>query len=176
MKAAGRLENELKNIPHFRLKIVLEYGAITTGQNWAQIRDSLKNWIIDKAPDIGDGHHIINEIPGIPFPLHIFKTSDREPRIIFSRFSPVDETLPNRIFEQFERKAKKLLKYQNKGFTTILLVESEDLALMDDILLLESITAAYPKGLPNGVDKLWFADTSIKSAIEFSDLTPHIKK
>ena len=176
VKAAGGLENELKNIPHFRLKIVLEYDAITTGQNWSQIRDSLKNWITEEAPDIVDGHHIFKDIPGIPFSLHIMKASDRDPRIIFGRFSPADETLPDRIFEQFERKAQKLSKYRDKGFTTILLVESDDLALMDDILMLESIKTAYPKELPGGVDKLWFADTSIKSAIEFVDFTPHIEK
>lgn len=40
----------------------------------------------------------------------------------------------------------------------------------------ESIKTAYPKGLPVGVDKIWFADTSIQSAIEFMDFTAHIEK
>lgn len=176
MKAAGEIENELKNIPGFRLKITLEYYATIKGQNWQLIRDSLKNWINEEAPDIVDGYYVIKDIPDIPFILHILKASDREPRIIFSRFSPTDETLPDRIFEQFEIKAKKLSKYRDKGFTTILLIESDDLTLMDDIRMLESIKTAYPKGLPVGVDKIWFADTSIQFAIEFMDFTPHIEK
>ena len=84
--------------------------------------------------------------------------------------------MPDRIFEQFERKAHNLSKYRDKGFTTILLIESDDLTLMDDMLMLESIKTAYPKGLPVGVDKIWFADTSIQSAIEFINFTPHIEK
>ncbi len=176
MKAAGGLENELKKISGFRLKIMFEYDAITKGQNWPLIKDSLKNWINEEAHNIVDGHCVIKDIPGIPFTMHIFKASDREPRVIFSRFSPTDETLPDRIFEQFERKSQKLSKYQDKGLTTILLIESDDLALMDDMLMLESTKTAYPKGLPVGVDKIWFADTSIQSAIEFMDFTPHIEK
>lgn len=176
MKAAGGLGDELMHVPPFRLKIVLEYDAITSGQNWSEIRDHLKNWITEEAPNIDDGHHVIKNIPGIPFSLHVIKASDRAPRIIFGRFSPEDKTLPIRIFKQFERKAQKLSKYQDKGFTTILLIESEDLALMDDMLMLESIKVAYPEKLPVGVDKLWFADTSIQNAIEFSDFTTHFEK
>ncbi len=79
-------------------------------------------------------------------------------------------------FQQFKRKAAKLSKYHDRGLITILLVESEDLALMDESMMFDSIRAAYPAGLPDGVNKIWFADTSIPSEIEFVDFTSHIEK
>ncbi len=176
IRAAGGLEKELPKIPPFRLNIIIEYDAIAKGQDWAAIRQSLKNWIIEDTPRIVDGHHIINDIPDVPFRLHIKKAGDRRPNVIFGRFTPKDDTLPSRIFQQIERKAGKLSKYHDQGLITVLLIESEDLALMDDSIMLDSIRAAYPTGLPDGVNKIWFADTSIPTEIEFIDFTSLIEK
>ena len=70
-----------------------------------------------------------------------------------------------------DRKVQKLAPYQAGGKTTILLVESEDIALMNDAVMLEAIRTAYPTHLPQGVGQLWYADTSLPSDIEFFDFT-----
>lgn len=79
--------------------------------------------------------------------------------------------LPGRLREQLDRKTGKLSRYKDEGKTTILLVESGDIALMDDSIMWDSLRQAYPSGLPCGVDQIWFADTSIRQEIIFTDMT-----
>jgi hypothetical protein len=177
MRAAGELEKELPKLP-YRLNITLEYDAITTGQNWAVICTALKTWIIENSPRIPDGRHILENLPGIPFQLRVSKQSDRPPRIIFGRIAPENKSLPARIRQQLEEKGKieKLAPYQDRGFITVLLIESEDIALMNDVKMLDAIGTTYPDGFPSSVDEIWFADTSIPSEIEFRNFTDRLKK
>lgn len=174
MRAAGGLEDEIQNKPPFRLRIGLEYHAVTKGQDWSAIREALRTWINKESPRLPDGRHVLENVPGVPFRLYVTKARDRAPGIFFARFEPQDDSLSERIKEQFERKARKLAKYKRLGLTTILLVENKDIALMNEIKMLQAIRAAYPAGPPHGVDEVWFVDTSIPSAIEFYNFTPTI--
>ncbi|MGA2227786.1 MAG: hypothetical protein ABSH41_25395 [Syntrophobacteraceae bacterium] len=171
MKAVGGLEQELSNSLNFRLRITLEYQAVKKGQNWSFIRNALKNWIITGASLLEDGDHVLDRIPGVPFRLHVGKESSRRPKVLFSRFDPGDDTLSDRIREQLLGKANKLLKYQGTGKTTLLLVESEDIALMNELKMLAAIRKAFPGGPPPGVDQVWYADTSIPREILFRDFS-----
>jgi len=174
MQAVGGIEKELSVLVPFRLKITIEYDAVTKGQDWATIRQNLKTWIINDSPRLDNGRSILEDVPGIPFRLHVGKASDRHPGIFFARFEPKDDTLPVRIRKQFDRKAKKLAKYHGPDKTTVLLIENDDIALMNEGKMLESIQIAYPSGPPNDVDKIWYADTTIPNDIEFMDFTPEI--
>lgn len=176
MRAAGNLEQELDATPPFRLNITLKYDAVTTGQNWASIRAVLKNWVTNEAPQLPDGRHILEDLPGIPFRLNIVKSSERRPGIFFARFQPDDDTLPSRVKAAFNRKAEKLAKYQRPGVTTILLVENDDIALMNEGQMLDAIRTVFPVGPPPGVDQVWYADTSIENAPEFRDFTPGLRQ
>lgn len=177
MRVVGGLEEELPRLP-YRLNITLEYDAITTGQNWAVIRKALKTWIIKNSPWLPDGRHTLENFPGIPFRLRVSKQSDRPPRIIFGRIAPENGSLPARIRHHLAEKGKikKLAPYQDRGFITVLLIESEDIALMNDAKMLDAIGTAYPDGFPSSVDEIWFADTSIPSGIEFRNFTDRLKK
>lgn len=176
MRAAGNLEQELASPPAFRLSITLEYDAVGVGQNWTAVRAALTNWITNEAPRLPEGRSLVENAPGIPFRLHVLKSSERRPGVFFARFEPDDDTLPARVRAAFDRKAEKLAKYQASGITTILLVENDDIALMNQGKMLEAIQTAFPAGLPSGVDEVWYADTSIRSALEFRDFTPQLQK
>jgi len=176
MRAAGSLEWELEAAPPFRLNITLEYDAIGTGQNWVAVRAALKRWVSNEAPGLPEGRSLVENPPGIPFRLHVVKSSERRPGVFFARFQPDDDTLPARVKVAFDRKAEKLARYQTPGVTTILLVENDDIALMNQWKMLEAIQTAFPMGPPPGVDEVWYADTSIQSALEFRDFTPELRK
>ena len=94
----------------------------------------------------------------------------------FARFDPEDDTLSVRIRKQMNRKARKRRKYHGSTGTTILLVENDDIALMNEDKMLDALREAYPDGLPQGVDKIWFADTSILGRPQFRDFTTYIVK
>ena len=176
MKVVGGLEEEFPSQLSFRLSINFYAGSITKGQDWKKIRQGFKNWINEEKdnPRLADGPHWINNIPGIPFPFHVIKEHDPSQGVRFSRLPPEDTYLPNRVRKLFDRKAKKLRKYQNPGKTTVLLVESNDIALMDvqGQMLLKAIREAYSFGLPVGVDKIWYVDTAdLPDWITFKDFT-----
>lgn len=174
MQAMGGIEKELTVLLPFRLNIIIEYDAVSKGQDWSAIRENLKTWIIVESPRLADGRIVLEDVHGIPFRLHVRKASDRPPGIFFARFKPNDDTLSVRIQKQFDRKAKKLAKYHGAGKTTVLLIENDDIALMNEGIMIDSIKIAYPSGPPNGVDKIWYADTSssIPNYISFMDFTP----
>lgn len=174
MKVLGDLEQELNPLPlKFNLFVSIEYDAITKGQDWSAIKQALRRWILEESPCLKDGPHVLNNNPGIPFSIHVNKEATDSPgRLSFSRFDPNDNTLPCRIKKLFDRKAKKLAKYQGCGKTTILLIESYDSALMYESKLVTAIRDAYPNGLPSGVDTFWYApNTSIVAPIKFKDIT-----
>ena len=153
------------------------YVATTKRQNWRESRQAFIDWINEekKNPCLTDGSHWINNVPDIPFRFHVIKEHDPSQGVRFSRFPPEDTDLPNRVRKLFDRKAKKLGKYQNFGKTTVLLVESNDIALMDiqGRKILHAIQEAYLFSLPIGVDKIWYADTG-ESPIRFKDFTSDV--
>lgn len=176
MRAAGNLEEELEATPPFRLNITLEYDAVGIGQNWAEVRAALKGWISNAAPSLPEGRSLVETSPGIPFRLHVVKASEGRPGVFFARYQPDDDTLATRVKAAFDRKGEKLAKYQKPGVTTILLIENDDIALMNEWKMLQAIQRAFPSGAPPGVDQVWYADTSIQSALEFRDFTPQLGK
>ena len=64
-RVVGGIESELPNRLPFRLSITLEYEAVTKGQDWAAIREGLKNWITNEAPLLREGRHVLYGMPGI---------------------------------------------------------------------------------------------------------------
>ncbi len=175
------LEEEFQGKLSFRMSITLPYDAVTKGlrQDWIEINKALKNWIREKSPLLAYGKHELNNIPNIPFQISIYKRSSHIPGIAFSRFEPQDGTLSCRIKELFDRKSKKLKKYQNLGKTTILLIESNDKALMDvqGRKVLNAIRQAYPVGLPDGVDRIWYVDIAdLPDRIIFKDFTSELSR
>lgn len=173
MQAIGGIGSELKDIT-FRLRIWIEYDAIAKGQNWSKIRHAIKTWIVSDASQLTDGRHVIENIAGVPFPICIFKHSDSPPGVHVGRLGPPDDTLPSRIRRLFGRKTEKLAKYHKSGKTTVLLVENYDLAQMNSQDMLKAIQEAYPNGLPESVDKIWYADTSIPDKVEFYNYTSEL--
>jgi hypothetical protein len=175
MQVVGGLKQEPGDLIPFRLSITLEYHAVKKGQDWSAIHEALKTWLITDALQLEDGKHIVDHIPGVPFRLRVVKSSTRPAGLFFSRYDPNDDTLSERARQLLARKAEKLLRYQSTGKTTVLLVESDDIALMDEAKMLEAVRIAFDGGLPPGVDQLWYANTSIPSEIQFVDFTRAVK-
>lgn len=176
LKVVKDLEKELSDTLNFRLEIIFPYDGVSRGQNWNGIRESLKAWIINTSHELEDGRYSDLQIPGVPFRVYVFKKSVCKAGLVFSRFSPIDNTFSERLSEQLSRKAKKIRPYKDQGFTTILLVESDDIALMNDDIMLDGIRKAFSKGLPDGVDHVWYANTSIPYDLLFFDFTQSILK
>jgi hypothetical protein len=175
MKVIGGLENELSQKLQYRLRITLPYEGVRKGQNWSNIHDAFKTWIINSSASLPDGTHSIHLEPDIPFGFHVNKASSGRAGLIFSRIAPEDRSMSDRLRVQLSRKVKKLAPYKRKGYKTVLLVESEDIALMDENTMLEAIRNAFSGIIPAGVDQVWFVDTSIPAELLFFDMTGAIQ-
>jgi len=170
MKAIGNLESELRDIA-YRLEISVEYSAIKKGQKWDDIKKAIKEWIVIVSPQLADGYHVIANATNIPFRLYIVKQCNRQGGVFFARYEPSDNTLTLRMRDLFDQKIKKLSRYHGANKTTLLLIESEDIALMNKPKMFDGINKAYHAGFPQSVDKVWYADTSIVDNWEFYDFT-----
>lgn len=175
IRAVGGVEREVEGALPFRLSITIEYDAIGKGQDWSAIREALRVWLINQTSGLPEGRSVVAGLPGIPFRLRIEKSRDLPPGVFFARSLPQDETLSLRVGQALDRKAVKLRRYQSSGRITVLLLESDDIALMNKLKMFEAIRAAFPSGLPAGVDQVWYADTSIPSELEFRDLTSQLR-
>jgi len=170
MKAAGELEAELNPNMQFRLRINFDYSAIHKGQNWDDIKNALRDWIVNEAPLLSDGNQVV-QAKGVPFDLRVEKVSDEKPLLVFSRaHDPANDTLETSIGPLITRKVKKLVPYTKSGMTGVLLIQSEDLAFMNRVRLTRAIVAAFPAALPEGVHQIWYADATIPSHLEFHDI------
>jgi len=163
---AKPLRAEFRHTLPFRLCVHVEYGSIKIGQDWRAITRQLREWILDDAPQLPDGNHVVNH-PQIPFLLHVTKLSQRRPTFLLGRLIPKDDCFAARIKTQLDRKAEKLARYHGSKIT-ILLVENDDIALTDTTLMLQVIREAYPGGPPTGVHQIWYADTSIPEDTTFT--------
>jgi hypothetical protein len=174
LQVVGLLEHDLNKIIDYRIGITIPYSGIKIGQDWNEIKENLKAWILESANSLPDGNLTLYDIPGIPFSIYIDKSHTRSPGVFFSRFSQTDDNLPSRIFKQLTRKAKKLQPYQDQGFITILLIESKDPALMSKGIMLDSIKKAFNNMPLGNVDLVWYAETYDQQEITFSDFTESI--
>ena len=156
------------------LTITFDFYAIGKGMDWSGIRADLKNWIVDRARSLENGSHEIILPTSTPTEFPVVMRVGKKPApscVRFDRFDPEDDTLPARTRELLDRKARKLGKYQGSSSTTVILLENDDIALMNEGKMLDALREAYPDGLPHGVDEIWFADTSISDKPRFRDFT-----
>ena len=170
------LEDEFDSNLPFRLTLTFPFEAIQSGQDWSEITDSLRVWLLNEAPQLTTGMHNVRGVTVIPFEIHVTKKESNRNGLFFGRFAPNDQTFPDRLREKLAQKTDKLSRYKNKCKSTILLVESDDIALMNDGIMWDGLRSAYPDGMPQGVDEIWFADTSIPEEIVFKDMTKAVAR
>jgi hypothetical protein len=155
-KCIGRLEEEIQ-LP-FNLTIYLQASALRKGLNYTGVQAALRNWIDANASSLAWGRHEIEGTSSLPIGLIIFKRDGLDHKLIFARYIGSDDTLGQRMRQLIERKTQKLAPCSNR--TRLLLIESSDIALMSHLVFWEALREAFPENLPDGVDEIWYADTS----------------
>ncbi len=177
LRVVGGLDQLISECLDCGFTITLEFYAIGKGMDWNCIREDLQKWIVHRAPLLENGNHeiVLPTSTPVEFPI-VMRVEKGLPLSIvgFSRFDPEDNTLAARTKKILDRKAMKLRKYQGPSATTILLVENDDIALMNESKMLDAIRDAYSHGLPRGVNEIWFADTSIPGGPQFHNFTAKI--
>lgn len=160
------LMNQLDGKFSDRVIVAIPFYALQPGQDWSAIRETLENWLLATVPTLQHGSSNHN-VPGLPFKIYIEKRDSDDPRFILCRTAHDDNTLPARMQDLVERKARKLLPYAHDGYDTFLLIESGDIALMDTELMVSAVEAALERNSNVVPDEVWYADTSIPAELEY---------
>ena len=88
---------------------------------------------------------------------------------MFYREAPEEGAFAQRLEKAVRRKTSKLAKYA-EDYTTVLLVESSDLALMNETTIQNAVNEIRSAAEPPICDQLWYADTSIPDYLDFNML------
>jgi len=69
-------------------------------------------------------------------------------------------------------KAEKLAKYKQGDSLTVLLIENSDIAPMNRATMIMAVEAIFRANPPSAIDRVWYADTSVRASHQFWNLTP----
>lgn len=170
MRVVGDLEAELSPDMEYRLAVSIPVVAIQVGQDWAGAQENIKAWVLTEGPSLPYGRHPDTQIPGLPYLVNVTKAdSPWKPKLVFRRHGTDQELQPDdaEVKKLIQGKASKLRRYSGRGKTTILLVESQDMALMSPQFFCELTSRLFAIGRPPGVDEIWFADCYVLDEIQF---------
>ena len=158
------------------IHIPYEFDKYIEPKNLSAIQKAFEDFVVQNSRDWNDGGpHKFEDVQGVPFNFQVFKDSDLPSGVRFQRILPPNVDFSDRLFKQLESKRGKLVEYRKFGLTTVLLVESKDIALVDvnGQKVLNAIREAYPSGMPLGLDQMWYVDTvgDLPGGIFFREFT-----
>lgn len=122
-------------------------GAIKGVKNKRKIQSIIEAWILAEAPKLELGspssapRHMVKEKPsGVPFELGLYRwkgTGRLDGRLLLARYSPKDTEAERkrRIRVALEAKCPKLRDAKEDGFTSLLVLESNDIALANSAVI-----------------------------------------
>jgi hypothetical protein len=159
MRALGPLELELTGMFPFQLDVVFAYSNLEAGQDWTRIYNAIKAWLVANAQGLALGdttHHL----PDVPFRLRLRKRASSDPRVSLVREVPsgnADLLLLREMQKSLDHKYAKLGEYQAQGAVSVLLLESEDVALVSpQDLYVSFLRSTLERPRPN-LDQVWLS-------------------
>ena len=174
-RAIAGLEKDNIQLP-FRLMVQIPYDGIRKGQNWSSIKNAFKHWVMHESPKLTEGRSEIENVTGVPFGFAATKSlSSKFPGLYFMRYDPGRRITPEEVRGKLESKIQKLIRY-HPIYTTLLLIESNDIAFMNDDIMLELLLEALSGKLPEGIDELWFVHSDIPDNLLFENFTRSFKR
>lgn len=161
MRGLGDLGRELDGAFPFRLDLVLPYRNVEPGQDWPAIKASVKTWLLANAQNLSYGR-TTHEAEGVPFQIITGKHASDRHRVFLMRHEPdgnIDDLVLIEMQRSLDHKYGKLGEYRARGDTAVLVLESEDIALVSEASLYKAfLQATQVRPRPN-LDQVWIAST-----------------
>jgi hypothetical protein len=165
VRMIGNLEQEVPT-PNCLLFVIIGESEIRRRKAWPALREALRHWLSGPGPaQLPDG---MQQVPlaTVPATIWMQKFSDQGvgTGLYFNRWSKGDPSLANRIRTLGDQKIRKLGPWRAQGKKTVLLLETDDIALMNPWKLASAFCDAYPQK-PGGVDRIWHVDTRLTRSV-----------
>jgi len=160
MQAIGELEQELRNAFPYRIRLGVRMFAVEKGQRWDALKRAIRSWLTTNVPVPG---RTDVTIPGVPFPVSIIREEDGPTGFTVFRWYDesldISEGLRATIAAALENKNNQLGAYRTAGNRTILVLESEDVALANRVLVYRAFLATEKAADMSNIDQVWLAST-----------------
>lgn len=161
-KVMGDLEQRVGTIKDW-VEITIDVGAIPTGHDWGKLSLGIEEWLLGHLQDLPYDRAVPVDILGIPFVVRIRREHGRgQGRLVVARHAPVEieEQRSAVIKRALEEKRSILSYYKSKGFSTLLLLESHDVALANRGLICDAFKKVSPLELcANAIDDVYLIET-----------------
>ena len=159
--ALGPLEEDLKGVFPFWLTLAVSYENAVPGQDWSAIREILKSWLLTYALSLPEGQ-TRPKIPGIPFAVVISKHTGMGHFFGLSRITPpgdINNHLLSQMHLTLDHKHQTLRSYRSKGAFGVLVLESEDIALVSSQHLYRAFVIANRERPRPNLDQVWLVQS-----------------
>ena len=137
-------------------------SAVQKGQRWTEIRDAVGTWLRENVQNISVGRSIV-QIPNVPFDIRLERDDMLPPTFTVSRILDstlrIPEELSKSISRALEDKNDQLAKYKEHGNHTILILESQDIALVSSGSIYMAFLEAHGQIQPANIDQVWLVNT-----------------
>jgi len=162
MKVIGDLEAELKHSFPFDLSLSIPMFAIQKGQDWGQIKATVKAWLLANTSEIPAGRSKVS-IPGAPFEVELNRDDDLPPVFSVARWLDSSLNVPEQVTDSIAGaladKDDQLTRYWQDGSQTLLVLESQDIALVNRGMVYKAFLAAHARVNPRHISQVWLAET-----------------
>lgn len=156
------LEAELEGrLPgRFSLTVAVGAAAGVKGAEYPKIRELVKEWVLAQADGLKDGSAVTAAPPRVPFPVTLSRRHSDASVLLISRFAPDDlETKrQTRVQQAIDRKYRKLAREKAKGRESILILESNDIALGNSGVVGDAVAKALAT-CPEPPDRVYLVET-----------------
>ena len=160
LKVCGTLETELKNAFSFDVTLIIPTFGIETGTNWNAIKNTLCEWLIANVESLPLGCSV-HQVDRVSFPITIEKYEGSG--FYVARWKPPDIDTKNELVQivgtALDDKNDQLREYHANGAETILILESDDIALVNPTKLYKAYLQASECIPTPNIDQVWLART-----------------
>ena len=136
--------------------------AIQKGQKWPDIKNALKAWLLANISAIPTGRSKVS-IPGLPFEVSLDRDDEMPPLFSVARWLDpalkVPEQLADNITAALINKDDQLSRYKKDGNQTLLVLESQDIALVNRGTIYKAFPVALARTQLKHIDQVWLAQT-----------------
>ncbi len=148
-------------------------GAVKGAKEIKRIQDAIEAWVLAKAPTLELGsprtapkHFVKGRPAGVPFEVSLYrwKSAGRlEGRLLLMRSSPrdVESERERRVAMALAAKCPKLAEARQSGFASLLVLESNDLALANSAVIGSAVIAQLALRTDDAPDVIFLIETEI---------------
>jgi hypothetical protein len=159
-KILESLEKELKGTFPCWIELWVPTFALQLGSHWEAIKSSLQEWLVGKVGVLPEGAGKY-DVPNVSFAVKVVKDSNMPSNFLVGRLTPPGEDNKTRLVDKFCAalldKNEQLAQYRSSGADTILLAQSDDMALVNlNILYRAFLCAQSNVSIPN-INQVWMA-------------------